>query len=132
MTHYRYYQTYNNIPVENSMYIAHTKSGKLTSMSGTMVTQFDSKMNQKIGTSVSTEQAIKAALNYVHAEKYAWEDADFEQRIKLRKGNTATYYPVPAKVWYGGNDEIDPANLKLAYKIDVYTLKPFDRKIYLC
>ena len=77
LTHYRYYQTYHNIPVENSMYIAHTKSGKLTSMSGTIVTQFDSKMDQKIGASLSSAQAINAALNYVHAEKYAWQDADF-------------------------------------------------------
>ena len=52
----------------------------------------------------------------------------FEQRIKLRNGNTATYYPVPSKVWYGGDDEINPADLTLAYKIDVYTLKPLDRK----
>jgi bacillolysin len=66
LTHYRYYQTYHNIPVENSMYIAHIKSGKLTSMSGTIVTQFDSKIDQKSGASLSGAQAIKVALNYMH------------------------------------------------------------------
>ncbi len=127
-THYRYYQSYNNIPVENSMYIAHTKSGRLTAMSGTIVTEFNGKKGMKSTASVSPAQALNAALSYVHAEKYAWEDAGFEQRIKLRKGKTATYYPVPSKVWYGGDDQINPADLTLAYKIDVYTLKPFDRK----
>src|SRR5690242_6063853 len=37
MVHYRYYQTYNGIPVENSMYTVHTKNGELVSMNGTIV-----------------------------------------------------------------------------------------------
>jgi Zn-dependent metalloprotease len=40
-THYRYYQTYRSIPVENSMYIVHTKNGKITGMDGSIVTDFD-------------------------------------------------------------------------------------------
>lgn len=63
----------------------------------------------------------------MHADKYAWQDAGFEQQLKATKGNNATYYPVAGKVWYGGEQEINPADLKLAYKIDVYSLKPFDR-----
>ena len=128
MVHYRYTQTYNNIPVENSMYIAHTKGGKLTSMSGSIVTKFDPKTAQRTTATLSPAKAIASALNYVHAEKYAWQDADFEQRTKLRNGKTATYYPVPSKVWYSGDGEVNPSALTLAYKIDVYTLKPFDRK----
>lgn len=126
-THYRYYQTYNNIPVENTMFLVHIKVNKLISMGGGIVTRFAPAMPKGTAPSLSPAQAIKAALNYVHAQKYAWQDPFFEQRIKVRKGSTATYYPVPAKVWYGG-DDIDVSNLKLAYKIDVYTLKPFDRK----
>lgn len=128
MNHYRFYQSYNNIPVENSMYIAHTKAGKLTSMSGTIVTQFKAATSQRATVAISPSHALTAALNFVNARKYAWQDANFEQRIKLRKGSNATYYPVPTKVWYGGDDQIDAANLVLAYKIDVYTLVPLDRK----
>lgn len=127
MTHYRYYQTYKGIPVENSMYIAHTKQGRLISMSGSVVTDFDSRLESR-SSSLSAKEAVERALKYVHAEKYAWQDADFEQRIKFRKGNNATYYTVAAKVWYSGDEEINPVNLHLAYKADVYSLQPLDRK----
>jgi Zn-dependent metalloprotease len=49
-THYRYYQTYQNIPVENTMYIVHTANSKLTGMSGVVVTDFRADMQQKGGT----------------------------------------------------------------------------------
>jgi Zn-dependent metalloprotease len=127
MTHYRYSQTYKGFPVENAMYIAHTQGGRLISMSGTVVTEFDRKV-EKITSALSSQEAIKSALNYVHAEKYAWNDTGYEQRIKFRKGEEASYYPVPVKVWYSGEDEINPGNLKLAYKVDVYSLRPLDRK----
>lgn len=127
MIHYRYYQTYKGIPVENTMYIAHTKAGNLVAMSGSVVTDFDQQTANR-SSSFSSQQAIEKALNYVNAEKYAWQDGSFQERIKFRKGKDASYYPVPSKVWYSGEDEINPDNLKLAYKVDVYSLKPLDRK----
>ena len=127
-THYRYLQTYQNIPVENSMLIAHTSAGKLEAISGAVITQFDSKMTQRSAASVSPSGAISKALSFVHATKYAWQDADVEARIKFRKGNTATYYPVATKVWYGGDDKIDPSALRLAYKVDIYSVQPLGRK----
>ena len=127
-THYRYHQTYNNIPVENSMLIAHIAGGKLQAVSGEVVTKFNSQVTQRAGSTINTNQAIAFALNYVHADKYAWQDADVEARIKFRKGNNATYFPVPEKVWYGGDDKIDVNALTLAWKVDVYSIAPLDRK----
>ncbi len=127
MTHHRYYQTYKGIPVENSMYIAHTQRGILLSMTGSVITDFDSQIANR-SSSLSSNQAIEKALNFVNAKKYAWQDENFQQRIKFRKGNDATYYPVATNVWYSGDDEINPRNLKLAYKVDVYSVKPLDRK----
>src|SRR6201989_1569225 len=45
--HYRYYQTYKGVPVENTMYIVHTKNGVLKSLGGTIVTDFDELMDQR-------------------------------------------------------------------------------------
>jgi Zn-dependent metalloprotease len=44
-THYRYYQTYRSIPIENSMYRVHTKNGALKSLGGAIVTDFDPAMD---------------------------------------------------------------------------------------
>lgn len=126
MTYYRYYQTYKGIRVEHAMYIVHTIQGKLTSMSGAVVTDFG-RLTEK-GSFLSSQKAIGNALTFVHAEKYAWQDAAFEQRIKFRKGTDSSYYPNAVKVWYSGEEEINPANLKLAFKVDVYSLQPLDRK----
>lgn len=127
MVHYRYLQTYKGIPVENSIYVAHTQKGILVSLSGSVVTDFNQQIVNR-SSFLSPKQAVEKALIYVNAKKYAWQDAGFQQRIKFRKGNNATYYPAATKVWYSGDDEIDPGNLKLAYKVDVYSLQPLDRK----
>ena len=46
VTHYRFYQTYNGIPIENSMYIIHARNGKMTGMSGEIIIDFDEYSEQ--------------------------------------------------------------------------------------
>jgi Zn-dependent metalloprotease len=132
MNHYRYIQSYKGFPVENSMYIAHTLAGKLVGMSGVIITDFG-RANAKAATAViSGKSAITAAINQVHASKYAWEDAFYEESIKTRNGANATYYPNPTLVWFSAEDDLDVEKLTLAYKVDVYSIKPLDRKyIYI-
>lgn len=62
MTHYRYAQTYKGIPVENAMYIAHTKGGMLTAMGGAIVTDFTLPTQARLSPSLSPQQAVEAAL----------------------------------------------------------------------
>jgi Zn-dependent metalloprotease len=126
--HYRFQQSYQGVPVENSMFLAHTKADRLTGMGGGIITKFPATTTMAATASLSGTRAIDAALNYVHASKYAWQDAEVEQRIKLRKGNAATYYPVPEKIWFAGVDQLAASAIKLAYKIDVYSLQPLDRR----
>jgi bacillolysin len=127
--HYRFYQTYRGIPIENTMYIVHTKSGKITGMSGTIVTDFDTQMDTRSAASVTGIAAVKTAIKYMNAKKYAWEDPTMEERIKLRKGDAkATYYPAVERVWFSSEDDVSPRELRLCYKVDVYSLQPFDRK----
>ncbi|MBE7174123.1 MAG: M4 family metallopeptidase [Williamsia sp.] len=128
-THYRYAQTYKSIPVENAMYIVHTQRGLLKAAGGSIVTDFTASQAQlRTAAGLSPQQAVDAALQWVHAQKWAWQDAAFEQDLKEEKGPRASYYPVATKVWYGGQQEINPAQLKLAYKVDVYSLQPLARK----
>ena len=125
--HYRYRQTFHGIPVENAMYIAHTDGGRLKSLNGAVVTNFGTKMDGQMKPSVTFKKALSIALNYVHAEKYAWEDSIYQAHIKFRNGDKATYYPSEEKTWYSSDDSVDPDKLRLAYKIDVYSVKPLDR-----
>jgi bacillolysin len=127
--HYRFYQTYRGVPIENTMYIVHTKTGKITGMSGTIVTDFDTQMDTRAAASVTGIAAVKTAIKHMNARKYVWEDPAMEERIKLRKGDAkATYFPTAERVWFSSEDEVSPRELRLCYKVDVYSLQPFDRK----
>ncbi|HYV92691.1 MAG TPA: M4 family metallopeptidase [Chitinophagales bacterium] len=126
--HYRYQQTYQGIPVENSMYIIHTKNGLITGMSGSMVMDFDSQMPSRFAVQVQKPKAIAGAVSHVGATKYMWQDAAMEQRAKLVTNDQhASYYPKAELVWYNAGDEINPRELRLAYKVDVYALQPVSR-----
>ena len=129
---YRFYQTYNGIPVEGSMYIVQTKGSKASAMSGEIITDFPSAMAQKSATNISGKQAIDAAVKHVNAQLYAWQDEDMEQRLQEQKGDKkSSYMPAAKLVWYSTNeDNLDPASLTLCYKVDVYARVPLSRADY--
>jgi Zn-dependent metalloprotease len=130
-THYRYYQTYQDIPIENTMYIVHTAHGKLLGMSGVIVTDFNADMSQRIASKVSTENAVNTAVKYVGAKKYMWQDASMEQRIKDQSSdNKASYAPVAKLVWYNSGEEVSSPDLHLAFKVDIYAKEPLSRADY--
>jgi Zn-dependent metalloprotease len=129
--HFRFYQTYKGIPVENSMFIVHTKNGLLKSLGGSIVTEFDPLMDERSSQKISQAQSITAAINYVHAKMYAWQDEDMQARIKKQTGNPdATYFPKPGLVWYSPDDDVSPRELRLCYKVDVYATQPLSRAYY--
>lgn len=131
ITHYRFYQTYKGIPVENSMYVVHTKNGNITGLSGEIVVDFDSYNNYSTSASLSAKQAVETAIKNVHAQKYMWQDAENEQQLKEQLCDAnATYAPSAKLVWFNAGDEINPRDLRLAYKVDVYAKQPLSRADY--
>ena len=130
-THYRFYQTLKGIPIENSMYVAHVKNGKLSKLSGEIVVDFDESNDYSPVPALSSAQAIDIAVKKVNAQLYMWQDAGMEQRIKDQMGNAqASYAPTATLVWFNDGDEISPRDLRLAYKVDVYAKQPLSRADY--
>ena len=103
--HYRYYQTYKGVPIENAMYIIHTKNGLLKSLGGSIVTDFDPLMDDRSAQKFSTSEAISIAVKYVGAKLYAWQDAGMEQRIKEQTNNAKASYH-QKQVWFGTAQQI--------------------------
>lgn len=129
--HYRFYQTYKGIPIENSMYIIHTKNGLLKSLGGSIVADFDPLMDQRSSQRISNIQAINTAVQYVNAKVYAWQDEGMEQRIKEQTNNpNASYKPKASLAWYSPTDDVSPRELRLCYKVDVYAREPLSRAYY--
>ncbi len=129
--HYRMQQTYDGIPVENAMYILHTQNSKLNAATGFIITDFTPDMSMRKKVSVSQSDAIKIAIRHTNAETYMWQIESAEAELKSNpKNGINTYYPKAEKVWYNSGDQLNPSALRLAYKIDIYSAKPFARAYY--
>lgn len=129
--HYRFQQTYQGIPVNRSMYVISTKNGKIVSLSGSIITDFSNDMTAKNSVKIDAKQAITFALSHVGATTYMWQDKNMEAILKAQlKNAAASYYPVAEKCWYYKGDDINPSDLTLAYRIDVFAEEPYSRAYY--
>ena len=124
MVHYRYQQTVNNIPVEGTMYIVHTQNGIIQSINGDLLDHLSAPALPAI----NKTSAFNAALNYVNAHEYKWQSSSAEEALKENTGNpNATYYPQPELVYVGEKNKLSSNSFRLAYKMDVYAVKPLSR-----
>lgn len=122
-THYRYNQYYKNHRVVFGEYIIHEQpDGTIRVANGRLITGL------KLGNNaiVSEKQALDNALNFMHAGKYLWQNAEMEKELKRQQNNPqATYYPKGELVYapgkYDGN--FNSADYRLAWYFKIYTDK---------
>ncbi len=69
-------------------------------------------------------------MAFVGAQKYKWQLPAEEAFIKREQNNTtATFFPTSELVFYSGEEEVVPAAMRLAYKLDIYAQYPMSRQI---
>ncbi len=120
-SHYKYQQFYKNHRVVYGEYNIHQQSdGLVKSGNGRLITGL------KLGStaSLSEKQALDAALNFMHAGKYLWQNDAMEKALKQQEKNQdATYYPKGELVY--APDKFDgrfnPSDYKLAWYFKIYT-----------
>ncbi|MCL1850084.1 MAG: M4 family metallopeptidase [Bacteroidetes bacterium] len=123
---YKYEQTIAGVPVEFSAWHLHEKNGKIIAVNGDIV----NIQNFDVIFSLSEEEALQAALKYVGAEVYMWTDEGEEQNLKfMLEDDAATYYPKGVKIITPLQPDIRNKELTTAYKFNIYSKKPFDRKM---
>ena len=127
-TNYRFQQSLHQIPVENAIYIAHVKNARLLLQNGKWLKHFPDAL--ATGASISESAALQNALNFVGATIYKWQEANEEAFIKAETNNPrATYFPKASLVYYSGEEDLNTASLRLAFKFDIYATAPLSRKI---
>ena len=120
-------QFYKGIKVEYSILNIISKNGKLKNINGKYVPINNLKTNP----SLTEEQALKYALNYIGASKYAWENSQKETLVKrLKKSESATYYPKGELVIIEKDRYSENPVPTLVYKFDIYATSPISRKHY--
>lgn len=124
-THTRYKQFINNIPVEGSMLITHSKDGRIVSLNG----DFFPNINTDQSPSVAESTALKSALNKVNAQKYKWENQAETKAMRESTGQADfTYYPKGELVIvHKRGADFSASNFRLAYKFNIYAEKPLSR-----
>ncbi len=123
MTSNRYQQTWNGLPVVNTMWLAHIKEGKVISFSGFLVPDIQTELDPVYVEST----ALGFAINYMNAEIYRWQNPVYEKMIKDQQLNPmATFFPV-GELMFAPNKG-DNKYMKLCYRYDVYAIKPLRRE----
>lgn len=106
---------YRDLEVLGSELFIHSQNENIISVNGSIPFHLDLNSTAKLEASM----AIELAKTALPSQKYAWE-------------SDASHYPKPQLVWM---DEAYPeisGNMRLAYKIDIYSYQPLAKKrIYI-
>ena len=119
-THQRYQQVYQGVPVEYAVLTTHERGGQLESVSGEATGRLTGLSVQP---TVSEAAALAAALRYVGAHIYMWEQAG-EAQFALQSEGKATFRPVGERVIVKNPQTGQPV---LAWKFNVYAAEPVSR-----
>ncbi|SEC39524.1 Por secretion system C-terminal sorting domain-containing protein [Tenacibaculum sp. MAR_2009_124] len=119
ITHLKVQQYLNGYPVENAFFIFHLRNGIVYSANGEIFQNSSpEKGNLSVRSSISAEQALKNAKKFMGGNAFLWE----KEKEKTNIGVLETL------VYVCDGNHLDISKLKLAYKFDIYSKKPFDRK----
>ncbi|MBX2905729.1 MAG: M4 family metallopeptidase [Taibaiella sp.] len=127
VTTQRFDEYYKGIKVAYASFTITGKEGKATFMNGNF---FNPAADLSTTHALSEEDGLTAALGFVGAEKYKWQDANAEKFIrKFYNKPDTSYLPHGELTWIenrrdANNDRV----LHLAYRYDIYAEKPLTRK----
>jgi bacillolysin len=132
-----YCQYYKNIRVDNSDYTEIFDNHGVYLTTGWIV----EGLNLNNNPSLNESQALDVVLNYLEAEKYAWEDSLSIDSCYFDTAYTPSdticmeveFYPVGELIYYNKLNDKNPNNYVLAWLFNsVYAINPYsDKKWYI-
>lgn len=102
--HHKYRQTYKGLPVEDGVFIVHTKAGEIFSANGELY----SDINLSPSILISPEEAISLGKNSIEVIRWASDESNIPQ---------PNIHVISTNEGY-----------RCAYKTDIYAIEPFFRK----
>lgn len=131
MTHSHYQQFYKGYKIMYGEFFLHAKQGRLGTANGKMIRG----LSKNPVINISKDIALKSAMIFLPAAKYAWQIPQLENGYKeILHDQSATYKPLGELVWIC-NDENDnfenAAKYELAYMFDIYPASMIGKKIFV-
>lgn len=128
MSHRRYQQLLNGLPIEGAIAIEHRHQGDLRSVSGEWVHAAPANLPEL--PAINEGRALNRALASVGAQLYKWQRPEEELHLKLETGNPeASYRPRGSLVYFAGTSGLNNAPPKLAFRFDIYAEEPLSRQL---
>ncbi|MEO8146881.1 MAG: M4 family metallopeptidase, partial [Bacteroidia bacterium] len=119
--HYRYQQYYKNLKVMFGEYFVHQQpDGFVKSANGRIITG----LNPGSAPTLTEQQALSNALQFMNAKKYLWQNIEMENELKRQDKNAAaTYYPKGELVYAPASIEptFRASDYKLTWNFKIYT-----------
>lgn len=123
--HFRFRQMWGKYPMDESQVIVHTRNGLVESVNG----EYFSGINCSLTPNLSEVHALNAALSFMGAEKYMWEDAANEAFLKQEQTDpSASFYPKGELVIKAERNNLKQGYFHLCYKFNIYAELPLMRR----
>ncbi len=123
ITHKRYRQVVQGIPVANSMINVHIKNGLVYRINGDLF----SNLPQDVQPQLSSQAALQTALSFVGASAYKWELPEEEAHLKLEQNDpSATYYPSAKEVFFYDTKAKEAYR---CFQFNIYAAAPLSRQL---
>ena len=126
-THQKYQQFYQGVPVEHTAYTTHSRAGVVEYMTGETRPLADGALTVQPTLTAST--ALRAALAFVHADRYRWE-LPGEAAVARETEGKASFQPTGELVIVDNLLAMDltrRGQSVLAWKFDIYAAQPVSR-----
>ncbi len=122
VSHIHYQQTWNGVPVTNTMWIAHVKNGKVFACNGWFVPQIDAITDVTLNEST----ALNFAIANTNAKTYRWQSPVYQNMSLEQKQNISSAQNPKGELFFASVNG-DDKNFRLCYRFDVYAIIPLSR-----
>ena len=125
ITHRRFQQYFKGIRVDNAEYLVHGRDGNIEIING----DFQIIDIETIKPSITEQQALAKALEYVRARKYKWEDEPMEKFVRENRNEPdATYYP-KGELVIAEDNLTENASFKLSWQFTISSFEPDNEQL---
>ncbi|MEM6342928.1 MAG: M4 family metallopeptidase [Bacteroidota bacterium] len=121
LEHLRYQQYHAGHKVEGAEYSLHLRDGNVYLAHGSIGRAFSEGVNPNL----SESEAMELAKNQLGGKIYAWEDEEWEQAIRMEKGESATWLP-KGELRYVQNHSMAEEDYILSWYFEISMLDPFE------
>jgi bacillolysin len=122
-SHSKIQEFYKGLKIEYSTLNIHVRNEEVIAVNG----EYANFLTLNTEPSISVSAALKLVLNHIRADKYIWQDEKEYKFLLANEEREYTSLPNGELVICRNFNNLTTTDFRLAYKFDIYALKPLSR-----